>query len=107
MNMSAASFLTSQSPGDTGYIGSGGSNLQPISLTGVFAISTTTTANVVIPIPGMTGTGSVVLSYITPGSTGAGQWITSVSTGTNLVSISTGITQTSNDSIIWLTNKLQ
>jgi hypothetical protein len=106
MNMSAASFLTSQSPGDTGYIGSGGSNLQPVSLSGVFAISTTTTSNVVIPIPGMTGTGAVVLSYITPGS-GAGQWITSVSTGTNLVSISTGITQTSNDSIIWLTNKLQ
>jgi len=104
--MSANTLLTSQSPGDTGYIGSGGSNLQPVSLSGVFAISTTTTSNVVIPIPGMTGTGAVVLSYITPGS-GAGQWITSVSTGTNLVSISTGITQTSNDSIIWLTNKLQ
>ena len=105
--MSVTQLLTAQSPGDTGYIGAGGSNLQPVSLTGVFAISTTTTSNVVIPIPGMTGTGAVVLSYITPGSGGAGQWITAVSTGTNLVSISTGITQTSNDSIIWLTNKLQ
>lgn len=60
----------------------------------------------VITIPGLTTDGVVGLTYVHPGSGGAGQWIKSSTPTANTLTVELGQTATITESIIWIVGKL-
>ena len=105
--MSAAQLLTATAPNDVGYIQSSG-NPANISRSGIVNFTGAQPGgNFTIPIPGMTSTGTILLTYIHPNGGGAGQFIVSAICGTNQCLVSTGQVTANLESCNWLTNKLQ
>jgi hypothetical protein len=60
----------------------------------------------VIPIPGLTANGIVLLTYVHPNSGGAGQWISSVTPTTNALAVQLGQAAATNETIIWIVGRL-